>query len=348
MKRRYTQRRRSGENNEEGQDSFLDIVSNIVGILIILVMIAGAQVGAVHPQDETNLSPENQGPSETEKKEYIDVCQQFLDKAQTLKTVKEKVSELNNQLALVRQQADGVEEEQSQMAMKAGSIRATIELVAEKNGRQEKDVFDQKRHLLELTEELQGLELSKKSLESSSKKIVTLENVPSQLGKKVEGHEGFFCLRNSKVSHVPMNIFKEHLRGYFQQPTRRFQENIDDQFGPVENYYFHFQASLHESREPEGLVHTIVFDLGECIPVNNNIGESVETALKNNSDFQQKLKLYLQDTSTITLFVYPDSFNELRILKKFLMDNGYNIAFRPMPVGQEITFSPNGSASKSY
>ena len=37
-------RTRNHESESAGGDSFLDIVSNIVGILIILVMVAGARV----------------------------------------------------------------------------------------------------------------------------------------------------------------------------------------------------------------------------------------------------------------------------------------------------------------
>ena len=37
-------RLRAAEANDTGQDSFLDVVSNIVGIMIILVMVVGARI----------------------------------------------------------------------------------------------------------------------------------------------------------------------------------------------------------------------------------------------------------------------------------------------------------------
>ena len=47
MKKRrfeYSRRARNADRLEDGQDSFLDVVSNLVGVLIILVMVAGARV----------------------------------------------------------------------------------------------------------------------------------------------------------------------------------------------------------------------------------------------------------------------------------------------------------------
>ncbi|MBR9804758.1 hypothetical protein GYB59_25025, partial [bacterium] len=44
-------RRRNSETLESGSDSFLDIVANIVGILIILIVIAGVRLSQSAPEE---------------------------------------------------------------------------------------------------------------------------------------------------------------------------------------------------------------------------------------------------------------------------------------------------------
>ena len=54
------------ENTESfGGDSFLDVISNMVGILIVLVMVAGLRVknAVVEPNDDKPLTPEHGGPA---------------------------------------------------------------------------------------------------------------------------------------------------------------------------------------------------------------------------------------------------------------------------------------------
>ena len=51
-------RRRESRIEAGGQDSFLDIVTNIVGILIILVMVIGARVQTISLTPKENSSPD--------------------------------------------------------------------------------------------------------------------------------------------------------------------------------------------------------------------------------------------------------------------------------------------------
>ena len=50
-------------------------------------------------------------------------------------------------------------------------------------------------------------------------------------------------------------------------------------------------------------------------------------------------------STTITIWVYPDSFGYFHDLKHVLYDEGYLTAARPMPDGQAIGGSPRGTRS---
>ncbi len=49
--------------------------------------------------------------------------------------------------------------------------------------------------------------------------------------------------------------------------------------------------------------------------------------------------------ATVTVWVYPDSFEQFRVLKEELYKLGYLTASRPMPEGQPISGSPQGTRS---
>ena len=60
-------RRRARQDQAPGEDSFLDIVANLVGVLIILVVVVGAKAGskiheiAISEVDQAELTTLNMG-----------------------------------------------------------------------------------------------------------------------------------------------------------------------------------------------------------------------------------------------------------------------------------------------
>jgi hypothetical protein len=51
--------------------------------------------------------------------------------------------------------------------------------------------------------------------------------------------------------------------------------------------------------------------------------------------------------TTLTFWVYPDSFAAYRRLQEFAQSEGFAVATRPLPHGVAIAGSPNGSRSSS-
>jgi hypothetical protein len=81
------------------------------------------------------------------------------------------------------------------------------------------------------------------------------------------------------------------------------------------------------------------------IPVSDNLGEPVEQALGATSDFRSLIAQYNPRQFTVTLWVYPDSFQHFRKVREELMKVGFITAGRPMPEGHPIGGSPEGSRS---
>jgi hypothetical protein len=83
----------------------------------------------------------------------------------------------------------------------------------------------------------------------------------------------------------------------------------------------------------------------EFLPISDDIGEPVEEALADGSQFHMILSERSTRDATVTVWVYPDSFEVFRNVKKELYRLGFPVAARPLPDGVPIGASPEGSKS---
>jgi hypothetical protein len=79
--------------------------------------------------------------------------------------------------------------------------------------------------------------------------------------------------------------------------------------------------------------------------VANQVGETAAEALAEGSEFRQSLRKLRPGYHTITMWLYPDSFDAFRQIRKELYRLGYMVAARPLPPGTPISGSPDGSKS---
>ncbi len=81
------------------------------------------------------------------------------------------------------------------------------------------------------------------------------------------------------------------------------------------------------------------------IPLSEDLGEPMDLALASQSALRNLLKEHPPSRTTITVWVYPDSFADFRRLKAEMFKLGYSTAGRPLPEGHPIGGSPDGSSS---
>ena len=75
-------------------------------------------------------------------------------------------------------------------------------------------------------------------------------------------------------------------------------------------------------------------------------GETVSEAMHENSDFRQIADGIDPRQTTVTIWVYPDSFEAFRKLRDYLYQREIVVAGRPLPVGMPIASSRRGSVSR--
>ncbi len=81
------------------------------------------------------------------------------------------------------------------------------------------------------------------------------------------------------------------------------------------------------------------------VPLSAQLGESIDTALAEGSEFREVLAMLHAGRHTITVWTYPDSFADFRRINKELYRLGFSAAARPLPPGEYISGSPQGTKS---
>jgi hypothetical protein len=113
--------------------------------------------------------------------------------------------------------------------------------------------------------------------------------------------------------------------------------------GPKQGFEMHYTVDV-TVHERQGQM-TIGSKEWQVIPVQSPLGESIDEALGSDSNFRHMLARGSPKDATITLWTYPDSFAEYRVLNDELHRLGYASAGRPLPKGFPIGGSPHGSKS---
>lgn len=124
---------------------------------------------------------------------------------------------------------------------------------------------------------------------------------------------------------------------------------MTETLGPVQGFHLRYTVERRtvESAVQGGTVQRQLAELKQfvLVPMSDELGETVDLALQDDSQFQQLLETMRPGATVITVWTYPDSFADFRRVKRWLFDRGFSTAARPLPEDQPITGSPQGSRS---
>ena len=333
---------RRGKSNEielGGQDSFLDLVSNIVGILIILVMVAG--IRAQYSVANVDGIASQQMLAELETK-----YQEWQAKAETAANLRMDIEELHIQSEIVAEQVFRQSMEHAELFDLMVSVRAAIELAAEARSQTFKEKIEFQRQLMETNARLERIDSTKNHLRQIRPQATVLENTPTPMSQMVEGKEIHVRLLGGNVVYVPLYELIMLWRGHVGEHHRRLssQRTNVGRVGPIDNFELKFLAVTHGG-PMQGNIEIV---RGELVPAFEPLGQPLRQALASpQTEFRRKLAMFHRDIYTVTVWVYADSFEEYQELKQFLQVNGYTVAARPMPMGHPIGISPHGSRSST-
>jgi hypothetical protein len=323
-----------------GQDSFLDIVANLVGILIILVMVVGARAKDAMLQAEAQ--PEEAAAEidvETPKRTAHAIQREIGSLAQKLKRQSTEVayrqSERDRILTLVTMAEHTLNEQQQKL------------------GETAQQDHQLQVALLDAQRELQDLKLAQQALENSDPSVTVLHHRPTPLAQTVFGKEVHFRLQKGRITYVPINELVERFKTEVKQKTWKLRQapRITESVGPIRGFHLKYTLKRAEAtvRTEVGLAiqQRVELDHFVLIAVEEDLGEPLERALQSDSEFHAILASHEPNNATVTVWVYPDSFAKFRQLKEELFKLGFLTAGRPLPANQPITGSPSGTRSNA-
>jgi hypothetical protein len=343
------QSRKKRSTMELGHDAFLDIVANLVGILIILVVVLGTQSTAVieeiYEQVEQDSIAENKFASD----------EQLASLAQNSMRAASAYADSERFEYTIERYDSEIEGRQQQRA-------ALLDLlsVAEEAWKEEKSKLDQQATLRAQRQseyESTGAELAQLAgerdhLENQQENVVAVQHLPTPMAKTVFGDELHFRLKGNLLSLVPIEKLVEEIRRDFQRvaPSSR-DGRMDAAVGPIRGYVARYMMEKNRelvARGGQTQMATRIQLVGLVVePLNEPHGQSIDTVLTQSRELDIELAGRDPSSTTITVWVYPDSFAAFRQLKEHLYKRGFATAARPLPMGRAISGGPQGSRSNA-
>jgi hypothetical protein len=327
-----------------GQDAFLDVVANLVGILLILIMVVGTQakdafVAAIDPPQEAQ--PREPAPLEREAA-AAEATARAVER--DFKTLAAKMQREQFEIEYRRAERDRLN------TLVTAAEQALVDQ-REKLSETQKLEFDLHSELNVAKRELEDLKLATAAALNAPETPGVIEHLPTPLAKTVFGKELHLRLQNGKVTFVPLNELVEKLKEDAPKNVWKLKDSqrITESVGPMDGFRCKYTLVKAEKtlQTQAGVARGNVVELERFIlvSVSDDLGEPMELALQPGSGLRSLLREYPPERSTVTVWVYPESFQQFRALKAALFQLGYSTAGRPLPDGHPIGGSPDGSHS---
>jgi hypothetical protein len=322
-------------------DSFLDLVANVVGIIIRLILIAW--VGArtyTHliplPQEERAPATVASGepihdPLEGElarrRRELEAAQERLLQQLRLLPPVQDQQEAAGRGLALLAQQRGELDRERSSLAQA---------------------VAEQKQASQGFVPSMAQLRDRGKQLHDE---IAALEKLPplkqvlkyrAPISRPVHEEELHFECKGGRVSYVDFPGFVAEVNKQVQQRKQDImqQGRIEGVTSPSGSFQAHYLLELNrlDGNRLESL----------CViePLAAVRGESLEASLAPGSEFRHVVEGVDARLTVITFWVYPDSFALYRRLRDSLYERDVEVACWPLRDGAHITFGSRGTKSR--
>lgn len=316
-----------------GQDSFLDVITNIVGILIILVMVVGARVKQV----VLDAPPEPSAAAATLEAEVG-----RLD--DTVASLEEEIDGLQTQAAEVAAAADLAAESRLQLATAVSAARVELDRRKQASDAARVAAAERSTRRDALEDEIRRCTLESEGLLHARATTQEVLAYPTPIGRTVNGEEIHFRIAGERIAYIPL----EELFELAKQRTQRSAGSIAsmdarvESVGPAQGFALDYviEAKIDQARGQ------VLIRSREWVvrPAEPSVGEPIAMALARSSRFRAALAGVKPDT-TVTLWFYPDSFAAYRQLREELHRLGIPTAGRPLPDGAPIGGSAEGSKS---
>jgi len=330
------------KHTELAEAPFLDVVTNLIGILIIIIMVTGTRT----TETMADAAVDAKSADDEEAQGELAGAQAAADAVEKdIHAVTAKLQRQQLEIAYRRSERDktlafltAIEQEVSQQEQQLSAAQ--------------QEQLEKNRELLAARSELGEVQTSRESLEREPPTPNVIEQLPTPLAKAVFGQEVHFQLLGGRLTYVPWDEMVEALKREAPGKVYKLKDSseVTEALGPIRGFRMEYTLRRGQQMAPVGrgtvaVSQTIELDRFILVPVNENLGEPLEQAYRENSELLAMLSRYEAKRTTVTVWVYPDSFGKFRDLKAKLYELGFLASARPMPEGHPIGGSPRGSRS---
>jgi hypothetical protein len=340
-------------------DSFLDVVANVVGIILRLILVAwvGAKsykafVPAPPPpaaaEDEVVAVPAEAadplaGELPRRQAELERARARLQEQARAGREVDEQASIVERELAEVKRRRQQLEEERAAQAKAANDPSPAKGAAAST--------------LAEMNERIAKLQRNLADIARAPVDKQTLR-YRTPVSKPLQTDELLFECREGRVTLIDIGRLLEDARRRIRDKGEllRHQWQVEEETDPVGAFRLHFVVERERNPIEEFSPGTAPdertnFRYGisswKVVPLDPKRGETAEQALAPGSAFRKVVDAIDPNETAVTFWVYPDSFATYRTVRDALYDRDVVVAGRPLPEGYPISASSrHGTASR--
>jgi len=326
-----------------GQDSFLDVITNIVGILILLVLIVGLRTSrAVHATSNRQSA---------ERANFEDKMQQAVHSAMS---GERGIQDLIQRVGNTQQEVAFREAERN--ALNAAVVEADAEVADWRKSLSSSDQrdFDLRRRLADAQIALDELTREQIGLLSQEDSVEEINCEPTPIARAVTGKEVHVLLADEHVAVIPFDALMEAAKedAIANIWRLRQQDEMDRTIGPIDGFrmkYFFVNDEVIGRSEAGPVVAGRVPNFSHCwiLPITTPAGEPAVEAMQPQSDLGRYLQGLRPEGTTVTIWTYPGNYDQLRALKRWIRQIGFTVAVRPLPKGVPVGASRHGTTTVS-
>jgi hypothetical protein len=322
-------------------DSFLDIVASVVSIMIIMVVMEGMRI------KNTPTRPAAAGAAAAA------IPRELRNDLATEQSLRTDILKMVDETENVRREAAARGMERDVLATAVAVAEHEIQDRRQKLDRTCRAEFDLARSLAESRRELEGINRQRTQVESSpGQRPVVVQSYPTPISRAVDGPEAHLLISHGRVVFIPLEPLLELLQAQAKRQAYKMadQQELTDMVGPVAGFRLRYtleryDVSIEKMKDMERPGSYIRLRRWTLIPPDTEPGEPVRLALQDDSDFRRALRKVVPGRTAMTVWVYPDGFDAFRQLRRALYELGYAVAARPLPDGQPVAGSTDGSKS---
>jgi hypothetical protein len=343
-------RRRRPPEIAFGFDSFLDVVANVVGIIIRMILVvwvgARAYTGLHFPPPKPRLSAEVESAVPPDSLEH-ELAQRRRELAQAQDRLLEQLRHLDqarHSRTQVVVELAGLAERKHSLEQEKFAVEGAERARQEQARTAAASLAEVQQRTRQLQEQIAALER-----QPSVKQALRYRAPVSQ---PLQTEELIFECRSGRVAFIDIDALLREVKRGMQDKGQllRSRWEVSDVAGPVGPFRLRYTVERLRGTGLPVPDPASDFRYGvtawEVEPMVLVRGEAPEAALAPGSEFRQIVDVLDPQQTAVTFCVYPDSFALYRRLRDYLYQRDVVVAGRPLPLGAAIASSRHGTISR--